>query len=98
MAGLRGRGIGLEPAGQKTLPGAEAECLRSRRCRTIISVRTAQQARSLTVEDSETQPLMPQLRLDDLLAELQGRLQAVLNTRDRTHALLEAVVAIGGYL
>ena len=43
-------------------------------------------------------PLLPHLRLDELLAELQARLQAVLDTRDRTHALLEAVVAIGGHL
>jgi two-component system, NarL family, sensor histidine kinase DevS len=33
--------------------------------------------------------------LDDLLAELQTRLDAVLGTRDRMHGLLEAVVAIG---
>ena len=46
----------------------------------------------------EAQPLMPQLRLDELLAELQRRLQTVLNTRDRTHALLEAVVAVGSHL
>ena len=50
------------------------------------------------MENRESQPLIPQLRLDELLAELQGRLQAVLDTRDRTHALLEAVVAVGGYL
>ncbi len=43
-------------------------------------------------------PLLPHLRLDDLLAELQSRLQAVLDTRDRTQALLEAVVAVGGQL
>ena len=43
-------------------------------------------------------PLLPHLRLDELLAELQTRLQAVLDARDRTHALLEAVVAIGGHL
>ena len=43
-------------------------------------------------------PLVPQLRLDELLAELQVRLQNILATRDRTHALLEAVVAIGGQL
>ncbi|HEY2575639.1 MAG TPA: GAF domain-containing protein [Streptosporangiaceae bacterium] len=42
--------------------------------------------------------LIPQLRLDDLLAELQVRLQGVLDTRDRTHALLEAVVAVGSHL
>jgi len=50
------------------------------------------------VENRQSAPLMPQLRLDELLAELQGRLQAVLSTRDRTHALLEAVVAVGGNL
>jgi signal transduction histidine kinase len=42
--------------------------------------------------------LLPQLRLDDLLAELQARLEAVLGTRDRMHGLLEAVVAIGSGL
>ncbi|MGH3396092.1 MAG: GAF domain-containing protein [Streptosporangiaceae bacterium] len=41
---------------------------------------------------------MPQLRLDDLLAELQVRLAAVVSTRDRVHSLLEAVVAVGGNL
>jgi signal transduction histidine kinase len=43
-------------------------------------------------------PLVPQLRLDDLLAELQARLAAVVRTRDRMHALLEAVVAVGSNL
>jgi signal transduction histidine kinase len=42
--------------------------------------------------------LLPQLRLDDLLSELQTRLEAVLATRDRVHGLLEAVVAIGSGL
>ena len=42
--------------------------------------------------------LFPQLRLDELLAELQVRLQGVLDARDRTHALLEAVVAVGSHL
>jgi signal transduction histidine kinase len=42
--------------------------------------------------------LLPQLRLDELLAELQTRLQAVLATRDRMRGLLEAVVAIGSGL
>ena len=42
--------------------------------------------------------MLPQLRLDELLAELQGRLQAVLATRDRMRGLLEAVVAIGSGL
>ena len=41
---------------------------------------------------------MPSSRLDELLAELQVRLSAVLSTRDRVHALLEAVVSVGGDL
>src|SRR6266446_4500536 len=40
------------------------------------------------VESPGSHPRMPQLRLDDLLAELQARLQTVLTTRDRVHALL----------
>jgi signal transduction histidine kinase len=47
------------------------------------------------VEPPQTRSLLPHLRLDDLLAELQVRLQAVLSTRDRARALLDAVVAIG---
>jgi signal transduction histidine kinase len=43
-------------------------------------------------------PLIPQLQLDELLGELQTRLEGVLDTRDRTHALLEAVIAIGTHL
>jgi len=50
------------------------------------------------VESSQARPLFPHLRLDDLLAELQVRLQAVLATRDRVQALLEAVVAVGSQL
>src|SRR6516164_2898384 len=42
--------------------------------------------------------LLPHLQLDELLAELQNRLQAVLATRDRMRALLAAVVAIGSGL
>ncbi|RFU39578.1 GAF domain-containing protein [Actinomadura logoneensis] len=41
---------------------------------------------------------LPQLRLDDLLSELQARLEAARATRDRVHALLEAVVSIGSDL
>ncbi|MBO3747756.1 GAF domain-containing protein [Streptosporangiaceae bacterium NEAU-GS5] len=41
---------------------------------------------------------MPHMRLDDLLAELQVRLEAVLATRDRVHALLDAVVSVGSDL
>jgi signal transduction histidine kinase len=52
----------------------------------------------IAVETQGPRPLLPHLRLDDLLAELQSRLQTVLDTRDRSHALLEAVVAIGGHL
>ncbi|MEU9020403.1 GAF domain-containing sensor histidine kinase [Actinomadura sp. NPDC048394] len=42
--------------------------------------------------------ILPQLQLDDLLAELQTRLEAARSTRDRVHGLLEAVVSIGGEL
>ncbi|HYZ54196.1 MAG TPA: GAF domain-containing protein [Streptosporangiaceae bacterium] len=42
--------------------------------------------------------MLPHLRLDELLAELQGRLQAVLAARDRMHGLLEAVVTVGSGL
>jgi two-component system, NarL family, sensor histidine kinase DevS len=45
-----------------------------------------------------SEPLLPHLRLDDLLRELQVRLQAALDTRDRVHSLLAAVVAVGGEL
>jgi len=46
----------------------------------------------------EREPLLPNLGLDDLLAELQVRLQAVVATRDRVKALFEAVMAIGSHL
>ena len=42
--------------------------------------------------------LLPHLQLDDLLAELQVRLQAVIANRDRMRGLIEAVVAIGSGL
>jgi signal transduction histidine kinase len=41
---------------------------------------------------------LPHLQLDDLLAELQVRLQAVIANRDRMRGLIEAVVAIGSGL
>jgi signal transduction histidine kinase len=41
---------------------------------------------------------LPQLRLDELLSELQGRLQAIIGTRDQMRGLLEAVVAISSGL
>jgi signal transduction histidine kinase len=50
------------------------------------------------VEPNQGRPLLPHLRLDDLLAELQVRLSAAVKTRDRVHALLEAVVAVGSNL
>ena len=50
------------------------------------------------MDDPDANPLVPQLRLDELLTELQVRLQDIPDTRDRTHALLEAVVAVGGHL
>ena len=42
--------------------------------------------------------MLPQLRPDELLTELQSRLQTVLATRDRVYALLDAVVAVGANL
>ncbi|OOC56988.1 MULTISPECIES: GAF domain-containing sensor histidine kinase [Nocardiopsis] len=39
--------------------------------------------------------LIPQMQLDQLLAELQNRLSAAILTRDRVHSLLNAVVMIG---
>jgi len=50
------------------------------------------------VESPEPHLELPHLRLDDLLAELQTRVQAMRATRDRVHALLEAVVAVGSNL
>jgi signal transduction histidine kinase len=49
-------------------------------------------------DDGNRPGFLPQLQLDDLLAELQARLQAVATTRDRMRGLLEAVVAIGSGL
>ena len=50
------------------------------------------------MESSEPHPILPHLPLDDLLSELQGRLQAVVATRDRVQGLLEAVLAVGSNL
>jgi signal transduction histidine kinase len=50
------------------------------------------------VERSERSSLRPSLKLDELLGELQARLQAVLDTRDRVDKLLDAVVAVGSEL
>src|ERR1700750_3229321 len=53
---------------------------------------------NLIVEPAGHPELLPHLQLDELLAELQSRLSAVLATRDRMRGLLEAVVAIGSGL
>jgi signal transduction histidine kinase len=50
------------------------------------------------VESPEPHLVLPQLQLDDLLAELQSRLQTVRATRDRVRGLLEAVIAVGSNL
>jgi signal transduction histidine kinase len=50
------------------------------------------------VETVGSPAVLPHLRLDELLAELQSRLQAVLDTRDRMHGLLEAVVTVSSGL
>ena len=42
--------------------------------------------------------VLPQLQLDDLLAELQSRIQLVRGTRDRMRNLLQAFVAVGSGL
>lgn len=41
---------------------------------------------------------LPRLQLDELLEELQVRIDAVRGTRDRVHDLLEAVLSVGGDL
>ncbi|MEY9848668.1 GAF domain-containing protein [Streptacidiphilus sp. MAP5-3] len=47
-------------------------------------------------EEASQGPLgLPDLRLDQLLAELQSRLDLARGTRDRVHALLEAVLTVG---
>ncbi|WP_055524786.1 GAF domain-containing sensor histidine kinase [Streptomyces graminilatus] len=43
----------------------------------------------------EARVRLPQLRLDELLEELQSRLDAARGTRDRVHSLLEAVLSVG---
>nr|WP_142149236.1 GAF domain-containing sensor histidine kinase [Streptomyces sp. SLBN-31] len=46
-------------------------------------------------EPAEARMRLPQLRLDELLEELQARLDAARGTRDRVHSLLEAVLSVG---
>jgi signal transduction histidine kinase len=47
---------------------------------------------------ADARPVLPALRLDELLAELQARLSDVLGARDRVRGLLEAVLAVGSDL
>ncbi|MFD0313614.1 sensor histidine kinase [Streptomyces flavalbus] len=46
-------------------------------------------------ESREARVQLPQLRLDELLEELQARIDAARGTRDRVHSLLEAVLSVG---
>ncbi|PWI10082.1 histidine kinase [Streptomyces sp. NWU339] len=45
--------------------------------------------------DGDARLRLPQLRLDELLEELQARIDAARGTRDRVHSLLEAVLEVG---
>ncbi|MFI2510801.1 GAF domain-containing protein [Streptomyces sp. NPDC018972] len=45
--------------------------------------------------DGDARVRLPQLRLDELLEELQARIDAARGTRDRVHSLLEAVLSVG---
>src|SRR5271170_3626742 len=65
-----------------------------------IVLRCIVSGRDLLVEpDAGNRPeFLPHLQLDDLLAELQVRLQAVMANRDRMRGLIEAVVAISSGL
>jgi len=47
---------------------------------------------------AETARVLPRLRIDELLEELQGRVASVRSSRDRVRKLLEAVIAIGSGL
>jgi two-component system, NarL family, sensor histidine kinase DevS len=63
----------------------------------VVSKSTVIRAGGNQVEP-DSRRILPQLRLDDLLSELQGRLQAVMAARERVYALLDAVLAVGGSL
>ncbi|WP_189189735.1 GAF domain-containing sensor histidine kinase [Streptomyces albiflavescens] len=47
------------------------------------------------VSPEEPRVRLPQLKLDELLEELQARIDAARGTRDRVHSLLEAVLDVG---
>jgi signal transduction histidine kinase len=78
--------------------GLDASPLDGHRRRRKIKWLVERKPLGCRVEPNHGRPLLPQLRLDDLLAELQVRLSAAVKTRDRVHALLEAVVAVGSNL
>ncbi|MFD8589650.1 GAF domain-containing protein [Streptomyces sp. NPDC059637] len=48
--------------------------------------------------EESSQVRLPQLRLDDLLEELQSRIDTARGTWDRLHSLLEAVLSVGSEL
>ena len=50
------------------------------------------------MDDASPRLVLPQLRLDELLEELQLRLADVRSTRDRVQSLLQAVLAVGSDL
>src|SRR5919106_4955155 len=47
------------------------------------------------MENARGSEYLPRLRLDELLEELQVRIDAVRGTQDRLHSLLEAVLSVG---
>ncbi|MBU3868953.1 GAF domain-containing protein [Streptomyces sp. 4503] len=47
------------------------------------------------MESTRSTESLPQLRLDELLEELQLRIDGVRGTQDRVHSLLEAVLSVG---
>ncbi|GAA1098500.1 MULTISPECIES: sensor histidine kinase [Streptomyces violaceusniger group] len=47
------------------------------------------------MESTKSTEYLPRLRLDELLEELQVRIDGVRGTQDRVHSLLEAVLSIG---
>jgi len=48
--------------------------------------------------DAQRSSILPQLRFDELLDELQTRLAAVRGTRERVHQLLDAVISVASGL
>lgn len=50
---------------------------------------------AISDESPKARVRLPQLKLDELLEELQARLDAARGTRDRVHSLLEAVLSVG---